>query len=201
MRAKRLWPASTGWLIASVMIAPGLWLLDMTSMSLYWVARLPIRRPKEQSSPEALRRDVERSVSNRLATIRNRRQWKIALSLAVVGALAGPFVFGTYNVGPTYSAWVPLTAQQKANLAAFIQGTCQRRPVYVQGVDICPMSRDEYEQGGDYEHRSDLPRYLVANGAAAVAAFVSVFLLAFLIPTLVRGLAFLIRRYWGWLNA
>jgi hypothetical protein len=46
------------------------------------------------------------------------RQWKIALSLAVVGALAAPFAFGTYKARPTYSVRVPLTAQEKEAAAA-----------------------------------------------------------------------------------
>ena len=41
-RLERRWPASTGWLIASILFAHKLWIMDVTSMSLYWVARLPI---------------------------------------------------------------------------------------------------------------------------------------------------------------
>jgi hypothetical protein len=40
LRSRKLKKASTALLIAS-MFAPGLWALDFTSMSIYWVARLP----------------------------------------------------------------------------------------------------------------------------------------------------------------
>src|ERR1019366_7405647 len=73
-------PASTGWLIVSIIFASKLWIGDVTSMSLYWVARLPIERPKGQTS-HAPRTALP-------APGRSRRQWKIALSLAIFGALA-----------------------------------------------------------------------------------------------------------------
>jgi hypothetical protein len=52
-----------------------------------------------------------------------------------------------------------------------------------------------------YEHHPDWPKYLALNGGVAAATFASIIALAFLIPMLVRGSAFLIRRYWKWLNA
>jgi hypothetical protein len=39
------------------------------------------------------------------------------------------------------------------------------------------------------------------NAGVAGATFVSVFGLAFLIPMLIYGLAFLAQRYWKWLKA
>jgi hypothetical protein len=113
-RLERRWPASTGWLIVSILFANRLWIGDVTQMSLYWVARLSIERPKEQTSRISPMRRPERPVFVPVA--RNggrRRQWKIALSLAIVGALAAPFVFRTYKARPTYSVWVPLSAREK----------------------------------------------------------------------------------------
>jgi hypothetical protein len=36
-----LWPASTGWLIISILFANKLWISDATSMSLYWAVCFP----------------------------------------------------------------------------------------------------------------------------------------------------------------
>ena len=43
-----------------------------------------------------------------------------ALSLAVVGALAAPFTFGTYKARPVSSVWVPLTAHDKEQRANYL---------------------------------------------------------------------------------
>ena len=56
------------------------------------------------------------------------RQWKIALSLAVVGGLAAPFVFRTYNAQPPFvSTWIPITEEVKAGVIAYMKKTnnCQ----------------------------------------------------------------------------
>src|SRR5260370_7813542 len=107
-----LWPASTGCLISSILFADKLWLLDVTSMSLYWVARLPIERPKATSplAPRRAARKPERATA--VATKGHRRQRKIALSLAIVSALAAPFVFRTYKERFIHSLSVPLTPQE-----------------------------------------------------------------------------------------
>jgi hypothetical protein len=44
-------------------------------------------------------------------------QRKIALSLAVIGAIAAPFVLRTYNLRPTSETWVPLAAHEKDKIA------------------------------------------------------------------------------------
>jgi hypothetical protein len=53
----------------------------------------------------------------------------------------------------------------------------------------------------DFEYYPDRLKYLALNVGVPVATFVGVFSLAFLIPMLIRGLAFLTRIYWKWLNA
>jgi hypothetical protein len=52
--------------------------------------------------------------------------------------------------------------------------------------------------GGRYESYPDDLKYLAINAGASLATFVGI---AFLIPMLIRGLVFLARRYWKWLNA
>jgi hypothetical protein len=183
--AQGLGPASTGWLVASILFANKLWIMDATSMSLYWVARLPIKGLKEQTSSLAPSLRINRSG--------HKRQWKIAVSLAVLGALAAPFVFRTYNYNPTHMALVPLTAET------------EERYRYLLGEPACEKScnwiREDLLQRTAHERRFNLPEYLLLNTIVAVVSFVGVFALSSLIPMLVRGLASLGRRYWKWLNA
>ncbi|TFV74102.1 hypothetical protein E4K64_19105 [Bradyrhizobium frederickii] len=137
-----------------------------------------------------------------LAPVGTRRLRKIALSLGVVGALAAPFAFGTYKARPTYSVWVPLTAQQKENLAArFERSDSCRREIDALDKIVCNRWREQYEQGGDHEYYPDLPKYLVLNGGMAAVTFAGVVMLALLFPMVVRGFAYSFRRYWQWLNA
>ena len=203
-------PASTGWLIASILFANKLWIGDVTSMSLYWVARLPIKRPI-------------RRTSHIWSMPAGRRRWrKIALSLAVVAALAGPFAFRTYEARPVYRA--PLTAQEKEQFAN-AQEYCRQNdrnneialkrrnqmallgleedPNSVVGMGdiVCSMGMGEFDPSGSYKYHFDLLEYFALNIGAAIVAFIGVYGLAFLIPMLVGGFAVLIRRYWKWLNA
>ena len=202
-RLEGRWPASTGWLIVSIIFANKLWVGDVTSMSLYWVARLPIKRPREQTSHlSPLRRPERAAFANAAPNGGRGRQWKIALSLAIVGALAAPFIFRTHKAHPTYSVWVPLTAQERENLARSLKNSnyCKREISVV--VDfICHHDKEKFELGGEYKYYPDSAKYLTLNAGVAAAAFAVVFSLALLIPMLIRGFALLIRRYWKWLNA
>jgi hypothetical protein len=138
------------------------------------------------------------------------RRWKIALSLAVAGALAAPFAFGTYEAQPTYSVWVPLTAQEKERLAIDLRSNgCEDLNNSGMRV-ICSVggwegfkrgTEEELERGGNEEFHADLPDYWMMNVRVAAATAASLFGLTFLIPMLIRGIAFLARRYWRWLNA
>ncbi len=123
------------------------------------------------------------------------RQWKIALSLALVGSLAAPFVFRTYKVRPTYSVFIPFTANQKENLASYVQNSnnCQDTASSLVEDFVCRHSKERLDQGGDYESHPDLLKYLALNAGVAVAMFATIFGLAFVIPALLR-------RYWKWLN-
>ena len=131
------------------------------------------------------------------APIGRLRQWKIALSLAVVGALAAPFAFGTYKARPP----VPLTAQEKEERANYLSSHgnhCEGIPDEI----LCLSVMAELESGTtSSESHYDLPKYWMMNVGVAAGTAVSIFGLAYLIPMLIRGVAFLARRYWGWLNA
>jgi hypothetical protein len=152
------------------------------------------------------------------------RQWKIALSLAVVGALAAPFVFRTYKARPVSAVWVtPLTAKDKEERAVYLDtNDCvasfeaasndRSSCVFETGPRDYPAPfserlrfkrriEEELERGKRQEWRADPPMYWVLNVVTAAAAFVVLFGLVYLIPMLIRGVAFLGRRYWRWLNA
>jgi hypothetical protein len=146
------------------------------------------------------------------------RQWKVALSLAIVGAIAAPFVFDTYNADPTSHTWVPIRAEDRAAISARLNETnnCQvltdrvnslplpkdpevRTSALLQNNDFlpevdCHIDQDRLQNGGYFETHPDLLKYLAINGLTAGAIFGAIFGLAFLVPTLVR-------RYWRWLNA
>src|SRR5580693_4446141 len=122
------------------------------------------------------------------------KQRKIAISLAVVAAIAAPFVSRAYKAQPVSKTWVPLTAEAKANIAAAL-GNCPTaedhlnklrelgvKPSFedISPVVLCDMERGELRDGGEYKTQLSAPKYLALNTAAAVAGFVLVFGLTFL---------------------
>jgi len=123
------------------------------------------------------------------------RQWKIALSLAIAGAAAAPFLFGTWKMRPMSNGWVPLTAQERENISSHIDGTDNRQKTASDIAKItCVMLQQELADGGEFRTYLSGPKYVAWNAAATASGFFVVFGLAFLLPALVR-------RYWKWLNA
>jgi hypothetical protein len=131
------------------------------------------------------------------------RQWKIALSLAVVGAVASPFVLRTYKMRPPIiERWVSLAEEDEKDFAADLLAT-MKRTNDCQAIDPvkdrwltsseCYSRKKILEDGGFNGRRSSTLIYLGINAAAAVLAFGAVFGLTFLIPALIQ-------RYWRWLN-
>ena len=189
------WPASTGWLIVSILFANKLWISDASSMSLFWVARLPIKRPEGQARRISSRTSRRGTEHVPLADGRG-RLWKIALSLAIVGALAAPFAFRTYKARLTYPTFVRLTVQEREKLAAILQD-----PNYCKSNDVICPEKGRYLLGGYYESYPHWVEYLTLKLSVAAATFAGVFGVALLIPMLVGGGNFLMRRYWKWLSA
>lgn len=129
------------------------------------------------------------------------RQWKLALSLAIVGALASPFVSRTYRAHPTSETWVPLTATEKANIVEDLERTqnCQtpdsrRNVLYPSPGWLCKMEQNELADGGKYLSFPSVSKYVALNTASAAGGFILVFGLAFFLPRLGR-------HYWRWLNS
>jgi hypothetical protein len=135
------------------------------------------------------------------------RQWKIASSLAIVGAIAGPFVFGSYKANPYTSGFLPLPPAQKEEVAAYLarQNNCEE----FFDFDI-PMERSRERdecferlgllRNGEYYSYFSLPQYLALNAVFAVAGFLSIFGLVMVFPAGVRFARGAVRRYWKWLN-
>jgi hypothetical protein len=126
------------------------------------------------------------------------RQWKIALSLAIVGALAAPFAFRTYRVRPpSIQTWVPMTEEVKAGVIAYMKRTNDCQDFVDQknnaALESCRYEQKALEEGGGYGPRPSTLIYLAINAATATAAFGGIFCLTYLLPALAR-------RYWRWLN-
>jgi len=121
------------------------------------------------------------------------RRWKIAIPVAVVGAIAAPFVFGTWKMQSTSETWVPLTADQKAKLEIYMQNTenCRTFEAAFGEKDFCDMELEKLRAGGEYQYLYlSTPKYFALNIAVALGAFITVFSLAFFLPGLSRRYRF-----------
>jgi hypothetical protein len=86
------------------------------------------------------------------------RRWKIAIPVAVVGAIAAPFVFGTWKMPQ-----------------------CRTQRI------VGPLRRLLGTTGGEYQYLYlSTPKYFALNFAVAFGAFIAVFSLTFLLPGLSR---------------
>lgn len=123
------------------------------------------------------------------------RQWKIALSLAIVGAVAAPFVFRLPKARITSTVFVPLTAEEKAIIVERAEKWPPNCAATTNILDLafCSGDKDALLSGGHYYSVPSYPRYLAVNLGVALAAFAGIYGLAFLVPMLIR-------RYWRWLN-
>lgn len=115
------------------------------------------------------------------------RRLKMAIPVAVVAAIAAPFVFGTWK--PTSETWLPLAVDQKAKLERYMQSTenCQTFEAASGDKDFCQMELEKLRAGGQYQYvYISTPKYFALNSAAVLGAFIGVFGLTFLLPGLVR---------------
>jgi hypothetical protein len=60
------------------------------------------------------------------------KQWNVALSLAILGAVAAPFVTHTVRMRPTTETWIPLTQDEKDRLSAEMSKTSNCRTLSEQ---------------------------------------------------------------------
>ena len=142
------------------------------------------------------------------------KQWKVALFLAILGAIAAPFVTHTVRMRPTTQTWIPLTQDEKERISAEMSKTSNCRTLSEQfdakkstGIkpsvedfmdvisrdSICRDQLKSLELGGYVESHPSILKYAAFNLASALAGFGIVFGAAMVIP-------FLIQHYWRRLN-
>ena len=142
------------------------------------------------------------------------KQWKVALFLAILGAIAAPFVTHTVKMRPTTQTWIPLTQDEKERISAEMSKTSNCRTLseqfdakkstgikpsvedfmdHISRDSICRDQLKSLELGGYVESHPSILKYAAFNLASALAGFGIVFGAAMVIP-------FLIQRYWRGLN-
>ena len=134
------------------------------------------------------------------------KPWKIALILAILGAIVTPFVTQTVRMRPTTETWIPLTEDEKERISGEMSKTSNCRTISEEfnakkntGIkpsvedfmdvtsrdSICRDQLRRLELGGSAESHRSLFKYVVFNLASALAGFGIVF-----------GAAMIIQRYW-----
>jgi hypothetical protein len=134
------------------------------------------------------------------------KHWKIAISLAVLGAIAAPFITRTVKMEPTTESWVALTQDEKERISAEMSKTSNCRTLSEQfdakksmgakpSVDdfmdaisqesICRDQLQSLELGGHAESHPSILKYAELNLASALAGFGIVFGVAIVILSLI----------------
>ena len=131
------------------------------------------------------------------------KSWKIAVGLAAMGAIATPFIIGTWRPSSNTQRWIALTAEARANLLAEMERSknCRFYETQVEARDAlgltpeaddisqavrCHSEQEVLNGGGRMERYFSRPRYLAINGAISLASFVGIFGLANILPGVFR---------------
>jgi hypothetical protein len=131
------------------------------------------------------------------------RPSRTALGLAIIVALAAPFVAGTSQPGANAQTWIALTARQRADIVAKLDSSknCRYFETQVEARDVlglkvdtkdiddamqCHRDQDALRDGGEMRPSFSLPRYLAVNGAIALASALGMLGLAITLPALLR---------------
>jgi hypothetical protein len=129
--------------------------------------------------------------------------WKAALGLAVIGAIAAPSAFGTWQPHANAQNWIALTPELRASILAKLESSknCRYFETQVEARDVlgltvdsndirdamqCHREQDALRDGGEMQATFSLPRYLAINGSIALAGAFGVFALAMALPALIR---------------
>lgn len=135
----------------------------------------------------------------------------IALLLAVVAAMASPFLSGTWQPRANAQAWVALTPELRAALVARLESSknCRYFETQVEARDVlgldvdskdiddamqCHREQDALRDGGEARPYFSLPRYLAINAAVAAAGAAGVFAMALMLAAAVRWYRWRIER-------
>jgi hypothetical protein len=138
--------------------------------------------------------------------ITSMKQRKIAISLAVVAAIAAPFALGTYAKphDPKTETWVPFSKEEQERIRLVLAETnnCQTdldrvyqiiglsySPEMPSPLEVCRNYIKARQKGGTLRYGIPLSEYLAVNAAAAAAGFIAIF-----------ALSILALRYWRWLK-
>jgi hypothetical protein len=94
------------------------------------------------------------------------KQRKIAISLAVVGAIVAPLVFRTYKASPSVSGFLPLTVERREEITAYLARLKNCEEFETIPMDKLPPEADDcfYRRGllrqGEYFSYFSVPKYL-----------------------------------------
>jgi hypothetical protein len=131
------------------------------------------------------------------------RPSRTALGLAIIVALAAPFVAGTSQPGANAQTWIALTARQRTEIVAKLESSknCRYFETQVEARDVlglnidmkdiddamqCHREQDALRDGGEMRPTFSLPRYLAINGAIALSSALGMLALAMMLPALLR---------------
>jgi hypothetical protein len=134
------------------------------------------------------------------------RASKTAAGLAIMAALAAPFVAGTSQPHANAQEWIALTAEHRAEIVARLESSknCRYFETQVEARDVlglkvdtkdiddamqCHRDQDALRDGGKMRPAFSLPRYLAINAAIAAAGALAMLALATMLPVLLRRYA------------
>src|SRR5215470_5004481 len=128
---------------------------------------------------------------------------RTALGLAILVAIAAPFVAGTSQPHANSQAWIALTSAQRAEIAAKLESSknCRYFETQVEARDVlglkvdtkdiddaiqCHREQDALRDGGELRPYFSLPRYLAINASIALASALAALGLVMMLPALSR---------------
>ena len=101
------------------------------------------------------------------------KRWKLAISLAVVTAIAAPALAGTWRLAP--GKWVDLTASQKRRISNHMEQTNNCTSFHNAGEydeAICRIGQSQLSDGGSWHPAERVtPKYLATNFFLSTGAF------------------------------
>jgi hypothetical protein len=129
------------------------------------------------------------------------KPWKLAISLAVIGAISAPFVAGSWRPRPNASMLIPLTEKERSNLNAQMEKSKDCRLYQSResksdedtlGDFMCQLDRERLADGGHWIKSFSLFRHVATNAAFMLAVFAIIY-------ALVLATFGAVRKYFEWL--
>ena len=125
------------------------------------------------------------------------KRWKLAISLAVVAAVAAPLVTGAWKLRLP-GGWHPLPVDERERIVKMATETDNCTHFSPQdteiGKTICMILLSDLHAGGRYESGERITwDYVAKNSELMAGAFFFVFIAAIILPAVAA-------RYWAWLK-